>query len=96
MRLGWGSSIARIIRQQNFQIVTHSSSISLASNLLYEEWLDRVQTYLPLPTSHRNIDESPRVCDSLLCAALWGLLLFLWFNLKDEEGLAKGFAWVDG
>lgn len=38
-------------------------------------------TDLPLPTSHRNVHEPPGVCDSLLCAALGGLLLLLRLHL---------------
>ena len=43
------------------------------------------QTYLSLPTRHRNIHKAPRVCDSLLCAALGSLLLLLRFNLNCSQ-----------
>lgn len=39
-------------------------------------------THLPLATCHGHIHESPCVCDSLLCAALGSLLLFLWLDLE--------------
>ena len=37
--------------------------------------------HLPLATSHGDVDESASVCDSLLRAALWRLLLLLRLDL---------------
>lgn len=39
------------------------------------------ESYLPLATGHGDIDEAAGVCDSLLRAALWRLLLLLWLDL---------------
>lgn len=41
-----------------------------------------VRVHLPLAAGHGDIDEAPGVCDSLLRAALWGLLLLLGFDLR--------------
>ena len=38
-------------------------------------------TYLPLATGESDVHETAGVCDSLLRAALGGLLLLLWLNL---------------
>ena len=37
--------------------------------------------HLSLATGHGDVDEAAGVCDSLLCAALGGLLLLLGLNL---------------
>lgn len=44
-------------------------------------WGASPTTDLALATRHRNIDESSGICDSLLGAALGGLLLLLGLNL---------------
>ena len=62
----------------------------------------RAVAYLSLSASHCDIHESTSVLYSLLGAALWCLLLLLWFNLRTmlaliiiewfvEEGMDRGF-----
>merc|ERR1712093_840418 len=50
--------------------------------------------HLPLATSEGNVHETAGVCDSLLRAALGGLLLLLWLNLwslrLDLSGTSEG------
>ena len=48
-----------------------------------DEWLFwwRDRTHLALATRHGDVHESPRICNSLLGAALGGFLLFLRFDL---------------
>lgn len=48
-----------------------------------------MHAYLPLPTRHRDVDEAPRICDSLLRSALGGLLLLLRFNLYSRRQNAQ-------
>lgn len=40
--------------------------------------------YLSLATSHRHVDKSSGVCESLLRASLRSLLLFLGFDLDED------------
>lgn len=56
-----------------------------------------VIAYLSLSTGHGDVHESTSVLNSLLRAALWCLLLLLWFNLKKESVLEKkGLVESDG
>lgn len=79
--LGWGSSI------------TNSASARVLNHFYLPDRLrigrNERHVYLPLPTRHRNIDESPRICDSLLRSALGRLLLLLRFNLIPTTKLSQ-------
>lgn len=44
-----------------------------------------VRVHLSLAAGHGDVDETAGVCDSLLGAALWGLLLLLWLDLYDAR-----------
>lgn len=56
-------------------------------------WMDSVGMYLALATGHGNVDETAGVQNTLVGAALGGLLLLLGLNLYSEDQLGWRFLW---